>query len=43
MFRTVKYCFKYIHKGPDRATLQYDQDEIKKFIDGRYIGAPEGV
>ena len=42
-FRTVKYCFKYIHKGPDRATLQYDRDEIKQYIDGRYIGAPEGV
>ena len=42
-FRTVKYCFKYIHKGPDRATLQYKRDEIKQYIDGRYIGAPEGV
>jgi hypothetical protein len=42
-FKTLKYCFKYIHKGPDRATLQYELDEIKKYIDGRYIGAPEGV
>jgi hypothetical protein len=42
-FRTVKYCFKYIHKGPDRATLEYEHDEIKEFIDGRYIGAPEGT
>jgi hypothetical protein len=39
----VKYCFKYIHKGPDRATLEYEQDEIKCFIDGRYIGALEGI
>jgi len=42
-FHTVKYCFKYIHKGPDRATLEYDHDEIKKFINGRYIGAPKGM
>jgi hypothetical protein len=42
-FRTVKYCFKYIHKGPDRATLEYEHDEIKQYIDGRYIGAPEGI
>ena len=28
MFRTVKYCFKYIHKGHDRATLEYQHDEI---------------
>lgn len=42
-FRTIKYCFKYIHKGPDRATLQYEHNEIKQYIDGRYIGAPEGI
>ena len=42
-FRTVKYCFKYIHKGPDCATLQYDRDKIKQYIDSCYIGAPEGV
>ena len=42
-FRTIKYCFKYIHKGPDRTTLEYERDEIRQYIDGRYIGAPEGV
>ena len=42
-FKTLKYCFKYIHKGPDRAMLQYELDEIKTYIDGRYIGAPEGI
>ena len=39
----MKYCFKYIHKGPDRTTLQYNIDEIKTYIDGRYIGAPEAI
>ena len=42
-FCTIKYCFKYLHKGPDRATLEYERDEIKQYIDGRYIGAPEGI
>lgn len=42
-FCTVKYCFKYIHKGPDRATLEYEHDEIKQYINGRYIEAPEGI
>jgi len=42
-FRTIKYCFKYIHKGPDRAMLEYERDEIKQYIDGRYIGVPEAI
>ena len=42
-FRTIKYCFKYVHKGPDRATLEYNRDEIKQYIDSQYIGAPEGI
>src|SRR4051794_8583589 len=40
-FKTLKYCFKYIHKGPDRAILEYDIDEIKMYVDGCYIGTPE--
>ena len=42
-FKTVKYCFKYINKGPNRATLQYNIDEIKTYIDGCYIGAPKAI
>jgi hypothetical protein len=43
-FHSVKYITKYIHKGPDRATLEVtDRDEIKRFIDSRYVSAPEAV
>ncbi len=33
----VKYIYKYIHKGHDRATAEVgkDADEIKTFVDGR--------
>jgi hypothetical protein len=38
----VKYLYKYMYKGFDRATVQIDnQDEIKQFIDGRYLSASE--
>jgi len=42
-FKTLKYCFKYIHKGPDRATIHCELDKIKTYIDGRYISAPEAI
>ncbi|XP_035835715.1 uncharacterized protein LOC110897674 [Helianthus annuus] len=48
---SIKYLFKYINKGPDRATIavvQSDnqseeqvQDEIKEYYDCRYISACE--
>lgn len=41
--KSIKYPFKYIHKGGDRATLEIDRDEIKTYIDGRYIGPPEAA
>ena len=41
---TFKYVFKYIQKGPDRAALEVNlRDEIKRFINGRYISAPDAV
>ena len=43
--RAVKYIHKYIYKGSDRATaeLQTPEDEIKRYISGRYIGSSEAV
>ncbi|KAJ8481437.1 hypothetical protein ONZ45_g15318 [Pleurotus djamor] len=43
MLRSVKYPFKYIHKGSDRATLEYERDEITSFLQGRYLAASEAV
>ncbi|KAF7372308.1 ATP-dependent DNA helicase [Mycena venus] len=42
-YSPIPYPFKYIHKGGDRATLEIDSDEIKTYIDGRYIGPPEAA
>jgi hypothetical protein len=39
----IKYLYKYITKGHDRMALSSDsQDEVKCFVDGRYISAVEG-
>jgi hypothetical protein len=48
---SVKYLYKYVYKGGDRALAeirrqpddpqQLERDEAKLYIDGRYVSAPE--
>lgn len=49
---SVKYLYKYVYKGSDRATMEIqlnnerkrnNQDEIQRYLDGRYISAPEAT
>ncbi|KAL3118842.1 hypothetical protein niasHT_008189 [Heterodera trifolii] len=44
---SVKYLHKYVHKPPDRARLELeeknDHDEVKEFIDARYVCPQEAV
>ena len=47
LVKAIKYIHKYIYKGSDRTTLQLQAgeggNEIKKFLQGRYIGPCEAV
>lgn len=36
--RAIRYIHKYIYKGHDRVTMEIDDDEIKRYVSGRYIG-----
>jgi hypothetical protein len=41
--QAVKYLYKYICKGHDRSYLSLECDnEVKAFVDARYIGPVEG-
>jgi hypothetical protein len=38
----IKYVFKYVYKGHDRAAVTLEeQNEIKLYLDARYVSAPE--
>ena len=39
--KAVKYLYKYIHKGHDRAELTMGTDEISQHLNARYVGPPE--
>ncbi len=42
---SVKYLFKYIYKGEDRAAVRVDGpiNEIQQYIDARYLSASEAI
>ena len=44
-FGSMKYINKYLDKGNDCGTLTLHdkQDEVKQYIDGRYVSPPEAV
>ena len=45
-FRTVKYVYKYVHKGVDVSTVEIkteDKDEIKRFVNARTIDPHDAV
>ena len=40
----VKYIFKYVYKGGDRATVEFQAvNEVREYLDGRYLGPTEAV
>ena len=43
--QAVKYLYKYIHKGPDRARIEVhnDMDEITNYLDSGYVTSSEPV
>jgi hypothetical protein len=52
MLHAIKYLYKYVYKGPDRARIRLhqgrpadeeDRDEINDYWDARYVCAPEAA
>jgi hypothetical protein len=42
--QVIKYIYKYVYKGRDKATLEIaDTDEIKRYVTCRYISFFQAV
>ena len=41
--KCIKYLYKYVYKGHDRARICVDEDEIKQYLDCRYVSAQEAT
>ncbi|XP_004308375.1 PREDICTED: uncharacterized protein LOC101294118 [Fragaria vesca subsp. vesca] len=45
--KSVKYLYKYVYKGLDKVAMQVqsdlDNDEIRQFVDARWVCAPEAL
>ena len=43
--KAIKHIYKYVYKGHDRTTMEFGrcQDEIKLYLDSRYVSACEAV
>ena len=43
--KALKYIYKYVYKSHDHSTMEFStcQDEIKLYLDSRYISAHEGI
>ena len=43
--RAVKYIYKYVYKGHDRATMQFGRctNEVQLYLDARYISSCEAI
>jgi hypothetical protein len=43
--KAVKYIFKYVYKGHDRITMQFEtcNNEVKQYLDAHYISSCESI
>jgi hypothetical protein len=42
--QAIKYIYKYVYKGRDKATLEIvNTDKIKRYVTCRYIGPSQAI